>query len=231
MTFFSTVNTQHVTSVFCCWLLGCSTQCLTEKAVQLQYSRVQCIQALKKRRQFCFSFLKFEFVTSCGWRSVYTNNSLICANRAIIWVSLAETGCSSSSHFCFVLYAVRSACFNIKILPALALRKGRVLHKHFSCSDLGWLAGYRCVSSDFRVTLLPSKFNIRFRLYTQRGQRTRAVVWACSSYNSHHQLANTTALSNGPIASAHGDNLMMPSCAAARLQYENPLVSECLSKK
>lgn len=36
-------------------------------------------------------------------------------------------------HFCFVFYAVRSAYFNVKIVPALALRKGRVLHNYISC--------------------------------------------------------------------------------------------------
>lgn len=36
-------------------------------------------------------------------------------------------------------------------------------------------------------------------------------------------LANTTAVVNGPIASTHGGNSMMPLCAATRLQFENPL--------
>lgn len=50
-----------------------------------------------------------------------------------------------------------------------------------------------------------------------------------SSSVSYCQLANTAAVSNGSIASAHGDNSMMPSYAAASLQYENPLAGEYLS--
>lgn len=151
-------NTDFSSVLLAVGLFHCTLPHSTVKAFQLQYSSVLCIYAENKRRRFSFSFLKF--VTSCGRRSVYTNNSLICANRANHLGLISEDG----MHLCFVLYAVRSAYFNIRIFPALALRKGRVLHNLFSCSDLGWVssrrpAGYRCVSSDF-ASHLPGKFNI-----------------------------------------------------------------------
>lgn len=69
VTFLSTV------SAVGCWTVPLSVQRLTGKASQLQYSRELCVYA-------DITDLKFEFVIFCGWRSVYTNNSLICANRA-----------------------------------------------------------------------------------------------------------------------------------------------------
>lgn len=132
----------------------------------------------KKKRRCCFSFLKFV-IFFWAEKCFYTNNSLICANRANhLGLISGDRMLFSVSLLLRVFNAVKSAYLNINILPALALKKGvaggGLLHNHFSCSDCGWAStpATRRLQVRFirlRFALLLRKFNIRLWLTARSG--------------------------------------------------------------